>query len=84
MGDSGEGLVDAEARLQERMEEREQERRRGPRQEVRDPDQVRVLESLRLARIELERQSAATGNPARRQQLALAIAELDKRLTAMS
>ena len=30
MGDSGEGLVDAEARIQEQIEEREAERRRRP------------------------------------------------------
>ena len=80
MGDSGEGLVDAEARLQERMDEREQEKVRRAKQGVKDPEQARALESLRLARIELRRQSAATENPARRQQLAAAIAELDRRL----
>jgi hypothetical protein len=80
MGDSGEGLVDAEARLQERLEEREEEKRRRTQPEVKDPEQARALESLRLARIELQRQSSATDNPARRQQIALAIAELDKRL----
>ncbi len=80
MGDSGEGLVDAEARLQERMDEREQEKRRRDKQAVKDPEHARMLESLRLARIELQRQSAATGHPGRRQQIAAAIAELDRRL----
>src|SRR5688500_725533 len=42
MGDSGEGLVDAEARIQERMEEREADRRRTSGQApVVDPDKVR-------------------------------------------
>ena len=80
MGDSGEGLVDAEARSQERLQEREQDKRRRSTHGVKDPEQARTFESLRLARIELERQSAATDNPARRQQIAAAIAELDRRL----
>ena len=52
MGDAGEGLVDAESRLAERMEEREQEKRRA-RQASKggDPEQARQLESLRLARV---------------------------------
>lgn len=83
MGDSGEGLVDAEARIQERMEEREAERRRagGPAVKV-DPDRVRELESLRLAKSNLERQAAETSHPVRKQQIQLAIAEIDKRLSA--
>jgi hypothetical protein len=80
MSDSGEGLVDAEARLQERMEEREQERRRQIGAPGRDPERVRLVESLRLARMELERQSEATTHPVRREQIALAIAELDRRI----
>ena len=57
MGDAGEGLIDADARIQERMEELERERaQQHVRKPVRDPEQVRALESLRLARTELERQ----------------------------
>jgi hypothetical protein len=42
MGDSGEGLVDADARIQERIEERESERkRRGGAQPAINPDRVR-------------------------------------------
>ena len=61
MGDSGEGLVDAEARIAERMEEREADRRRtsGPAPVV-DPEAAREKESLKLARAELTRQAAAT------------------------
>jgi hypothetical protein len=83
MGDSGEGLVDADARIQEQMEERESERRRrnGPLPAI-DPERVREAESLRLARAELERQSTATTHPVRRQQIQAAIAEIDKRLAA--
>ena len=81
MGDSGEGLVDAEARIQEQIEEREAERRRrsggGPKI---DPEKVREIESLRLAKSNLERQAEATAHPVRKQQIKLAIAEIDKRL----
>lgn len=81
MGDSGEGLVDAEARIQEQMEEREAERRRrtnsGPKI---DPEKVREQESLRLAKSNLQRQAEATAHPVRQQQIKLAIAEIDKRL----
>lgn len=83
MGDSGEGLVDADARIQERIEERESERRRrGAAAPAADPERVRELESLRLARAELERQAAATRHPVRKQQIQAAIEELDKRLAA--
>lgn len=37
-------------------------------------------ESFRLARAELERQSEASSHPVRREQIALALAELDRRL----
>ena len=81
MGDSGEGLVDAEARIQERMEEREADRRRaGGQGSVANPDQVRERESLKLARAELSRQAEATTHPVRKKQIDAAIAEIDKRL----
>ena len=38
------------------------------------------IESLRLARAELERQSGSTTHPVRKQQIQAAIAEIDKRL----
>jgi hypothetical protein len=81
MGDSGEGLVDAEARIQEQIEEREAERRRrgGSAPKI-DPEKVRELESLRLAKSNLQRQAEATEHPIRKQQIKLAIAEIDKRL----
>ena len=47
-----------------------------------DPDKVRELESLRLAKAELERQAAATAHPVRKKQIQAAIAEIDKRLAA--
>ena len=80
MGDAGEGLIDADARIQERMEELERERAQIRRRDVRDPEQVRALESLRLARTELERQLAATTHAGRRAQIQQALDELDRRM----
>lgn len=84
MGDSGEGLIDAESRIQERMDELERARVRQRSATMRDPERVRALESLRLARTELERQFAATTHEARRAQIQQAIAELDRRMTEAS
>jgi len=81
MGDAGEGLIDADARIQERMEELERERQQqSPGKATRDPERVRALESLRLARTELERQLAATTNDSRRAQITEAVAEIDRRM----
>ena len=81
MGDAGEGLVDAESRLAERMEEREQEKRRSRTTAASgDPERMRQLESCRLARTEMQRQLDATAHEARKQQLGQAIAELDRRI----
>ena len=85
MGDAGEGLVDAESRLAERMEEREQEKRQarmGP--VTTDPERVRETESLRLAKTEMQRQLDLTTSEVRRQMLSQALGELDKRLKALS
>jgi len=85
MGDAGEGLVDAESRLAERMEEREQEKRQarlGP--TTADPERMRETESLRLAKTEMQRQLDLTTHEVRRAQLAQAISEIDKRLKALS
>ena len=49
MGDAGEGLIDAEGRIQERQEELERERTRlNHGKVVRDPAKMAALESLRL------------------------------------
>ena len=83
MGDSGEGLVDAEARIQERMEEREADRRRsGGQVPVVDPEKVRERESLKLAKAELTQQAAATTHPVRKKQIDAALAEIARRLAA--
>ena len=81
MGDAGEGLVDAESRLAERMEEREEVKKKA-RQTGKggDPERVRQLESLRLAKTEMQRQLEVTTHPTRKQQLDQAIAELDRRI----
>lgn len=80
MGDAGEGLIDAEARIQERMEELERERSERAVRDMRDPEEQRVVESLKLARKEFERQMSLTTHPQRRAQLSQALAEVDKRL----
>jgi hypothetical protein len=84
MGDSGEGLIDAEARIQERQEDMERARVQRLPKTVRDPVRVQALESLRLARTELERQLAATANERRRAQIKQAIEEIDRRMTETS
>ena len=80
MGDAGEGLIDAESRIQERMEEVERERARKTAKPARDPEAVRALESLKLARTELERQLELTTHERRKAQIKDAIAELDRRI----
>jgi hypothetical protein len=84
MADAGEGLIDAQNRIQERMDEREEERaRRAVRQAEQDPERLRRAESLRLAHKELSRQLIETKHDARKQQLTSALAELDRQLAAM-
>jgi hypothetical protein len=85
MGDAGEGLIDADARIQERMEELERERKQQrAAKPVRDPEKVQALESLRLARLELDRQLTATTNERRRAQITQAIEEIDRRMKETS
>jgi hypothetical protein len=81
MGDAGEGLIDAEARIQERMEELDRERtRQNHGKVVRDPEKEHALESLRLARTELDRQLVATTHERRRTQIVQAIEEVNRRM----
>ena len=80
MGDAGEGLIDADARIQERMEELERERAAKAPRHLRDPELIHALESLRLARTELARQLAATTNERRKAQIAQALEEIDRRM----
>ena len=84
MADAGEGLIDAQNRIQERMDEREEERaRRAVRAKEQDPEKLRRAESLRLARTELSRQLVETRHDARKKQLTSALAELDNQLAAI-
>jgi hypothetical protein len=80
MGDSGEGLIDQDSRIQERMEELERERAKAHLRDVRDPERMRALESLRLARTELARQLESTTHERRRDSIGQAMAELDRRI----
>ena len=81
MSDAGEALVDADARLQERMDERERDRRRrGVFPNQPSPERQREIQSLKLARTELQRQAAATLSPVRRQQIDAALEEIARRL----
>ena len=82
MSDAGEGLVDANSRIEERMDEVQEARRLarlgGPRL---DPERVRATESLRLAKADIERQLVGISHEARRHQLMLALDEINRRLT---
>ena len=84
MGDAGEGLIDAQSRIQERLEEIERERAPKQGRAARDPELVRALESLRLARTELERQLAVTTHERRKAQIAQAMVEIDRRMAEAS
>ena len=83
MGDGAEGLIDAQSKIQDRLDELEERRTRRFRV-VGNPEREQRLQSLRLARVELVRQSDVSTHPVRRQQLALAIAELDRRIAEFS
>jgi hypothetical protein len=82
MGDAGEGLIDADARIQERMEELQLSRAQARRPVVKNPEQARALESLKLARKDMAAQLEATTHDARRRQLTEAVAELDRQIEA--
>ena len=84
MSDAGEGLIDADARIQERMEELERDRAQAKKKDARDPEKVRAFESLRLAKTELERQLEATQHEGRRAQLKQAIVEVERRMAEAS
>lgn len=82
MGDAGEGLIDAESRIQERMEDLERERTIS-RPHTLNAEERRTLESLkslRLARRELEAQLGPATHERRRTQIEQAMAEIDRRI----
>lgn len=85
MGDSGEGLVDAQDRLQQRLEEIEQDNmNRKRRLSVENPELKKAVESLRLARTQLERQLTAATHGSRKAQINQAMEELDRRLALIT
>jgi hypothetical protein len=69
-------------RIQERMDELQLSRAQARRPVVKNPEQVRALESLKLARKDVAAQLEATTHAARRRQLAEAVAELDRQIEA--
>ena len=83
MSDAGEGLVDAEARLQEQMDAREHEKRRRTAGKVADPEKHRATESLRLMRADLARQLEFTTHTVRRDSISAAMKEIDRKLSAI-
>lgn len=85
MGDAGEGLIDADARIQELADEREAARkeRRSPKAQI-DPARHAEITSLKLGLSELRRQLDATDHPVRKQQLQAAITDVEKRLASLS
>ena len=80
MGDAGEGLVDAEARVQERMDELARDRGAQRRMAPREPGALNRVESLRLARVDLQRQVDAAEHPGLQAARAAALADLNRQL----
>jgi hypothetical protein len=80
MGDSGEGLIDAEARIHERMEELQASRdqKREPAKD--DPERFLRLGSLNLVRTQLTRQLEVATHENRRKQLTSAITDIDRQI----
>jgi hypothetical protein len=83
MGDSGEGLIDNEARIQERMEELQRNREQARKPKVANPALARELESLQLAKTQIERQLQQTSSGARKTQLSAALADIERRIAEM-
>jgi len=83
MGDSGEGLIDNEARIQERIEELQRNRERARRPAVENPELARQIESLELARKEIVRALGSVTHPARKTQLTAALADIDRRIAEL-
>ena len=85
MGDAGEGLIDADARIQELADEREAARRERRAQKPQiDPVKNAEITSLKLGLAELKRQFDATKHPVRRKQLQAAISDVEKRLAKLA
>ncbi len=80
MGDAGEGLIDAESRIQERLEEIEQSRAEKRDRKAPNPEAAQAVETLRLAQVELRNQLGATTHQNRRTQISAALAEIERRI----
>ena len=83
MGDAGEGLIDAESRIQERMEELARERAERREAGTSAPETLQAIASLKLARVDLERQRASTSHEGRRKGIDQAISEINRRIAAL-
>jgi hypothetical protein len=83
MGDSGEGLIDNEGKIQERIEELKSNRERTRKPVIQNPEHVRQIESLQLARIEMVRQFENSTHEARKTQITHALAEIDRRIAEL-
>jgi hypothetical protein len=83
MADAGEGLIDAEGKIQERVEEMKANREKARKSEVENPEQLEKIESLKLARVEVARQLENATHQARRVQLTSALTEIDRRIAEL-
>lgn len=77
MGDAGEGLVDADARIQELMDQREADKKAKANTVIVDAQAAERAYSKELVRASLRDQLAAATHPVRRQQLEAAIKDID-------
>ena len=84
MGDSGEGLIDNEGRIQERMDELQRNRERARKPRIQNPEVARQLESLQLARKEIIRSLGTTTHAGRKAQLTAALADIEKRILLLT
>jgi len=83
MGDSGEGLIDAEARIQERMEELQASREHQSEPAKDEPERFLRLGSLNLVRTHLTRQLEVATHENRRNQLTSAITDIDRQIAEL-
>ena len=78
MGDAGEGLVDAESRIQELMDQREADKKAKANTVIIDAQAAERAYSKELVRASLRDQLAAATHPVRRAQLEAAIHDIDR------
>jgi len=83
MGDSGEGLIDSEARIQERRDELQASRDIARKPAKKNPEHIRQLDSLKLARTQMTRQLEIVTHESRRRQITEAIADIDVRIAGL-